>query len=212
MGGHTHTHTLEVIITHTSSIKHTHTHTTIPSLSLSLSQSTQNQTHHHTHTQNCLTHISTKQNMRNVFDVASVVTVPKDLGVSSVTSSSNSRVYIGMTNGTLMVYALRRRDGDVRISLRSRVYDNDFVSFCVRYIIISQTQTNTHTRTQFMCYTLLILYIRARSCQYFCTVFLRISLSRVYDNDFESFSHVCTISSHTHIHAQLIISTLCTYA
>jgi hypothetical protein len=147
--------------------------------------------------------------MRNVFDVASVVTVPKDLEVSSVTSSSNSRVYIGMTNGTLMVYALRRRDGDVRISLRSRVYDNDFVSFCVRYIIISQTQTNTRTHTQFMCYTFLTLYIRARSCQYFCTVFLRISLSRVYDNDFESFSHdLHYIITHTHTHTTYNFDTM----
>ncbi len=38
-----------------------------------------------------------------------------DVMISSVTSSSHSRVYVGMNNGTLMVYALRHRDGDVRV-------------------------------------------------------------------------------------------------
>ena len=135
--------------------------------------------------------------MRNVFDVASVVTVPKDLEVSSVTSSSNSRVYIGMTNGTLMVYALRRRDGDVRISLRSRVYDNDFVSFCVRYIIISQTQTHTHTHILCVIHSLLYTYVQDLVnifVPYFY-VFRSLAFTITISN---SFHMICTISSHTH--------------
>ena len=50
-----------------------------------------------------------------MFEVIRVTEIDEtDVIISSVTSSSNSRVYVGTNNGTLMVYALRHRDGDVR--------------------------------------------------------------------------------------------------
>ena len=52
--------------------------------------------------------------MRSVFEVIRVTEIDEtDVIISSVTSSSNSRVYVGTNNGTLMVYALRHIDGDV---------------------------------------------------------------------------------------------------
>ena len=52
--------------------------------------------------------------MRSVFEIVKVTTIDDD-SISSVASSSNARVYIGTNNGTLMVYELRHRDGDVGI-------------------------------------------------------------------------------------------------
>jgi len=58
----------------------------------------------------------TQKDMRSVFEVIRVTEIDEtDVMISSVTSSSHSRVYVGMNNGTLMVYALRHRDGDVRV-------------------------------------------------------------------------------------------------
>ena len=60
--------------------------------------------------------------MRSVFEIVKVTTIEDD-SISSVASSSNARVYIGTNNGTLMVYELRHRDGDVGI------VDEDVVFF-----------------------------------------------------------------------------------
>ena len=60
--------------------------------------------------------------MRSVFEIVKVTTIDDD-SISSVASSSNARVYIGTNNGTLMVYELRHRDGDVGI------VDEDVVFF-----------------------------------------------------------------------------------
>ena len=51
--------------------------------------------------------------MRSVFEIVKVTTIEDD-SISSV-ASTNARVYIGTNNGTLMVYELRHRDGDVGI-------------------------------------------------------------------------------------------------
>ena len=49
-----------------------------------------------------------------MFEVIRVTEIDEtDVIISSVTSSSNSRVYVGTNNGTLMVYALRHRGSDV---------------------------------------------------------------------------------------------------
>ena len=55
-----------------------------------------------------------QKKMRSVFEIVKVTTIEDD-SISSVASSSNARVYIGTNNGTLMVYELRHRDGDVGI-------------------------------------------------------------------------------------------------
>ena len=69
--------------------------------------------------------------MRSVFEVIRVTEIDEtDVIISSVTSSSNSRVYVGTNNGTLMVYALRHRDGDVRFfrTSKRRRFDSSLAS------------------------------------------------------------------------------------